>query len=313
MKLGTKHLVCELLDKAVADIAGRIVDETIGQLSADEKKVRIREASDSLDELRKNGTPDYQNELVAAFYMIQYQLQHINLAYSMIMSASAGQQEENAVVVNEELHVIDFGCGALVMRFGVLLAVSDFLEAGHHISNVRIDSLDPAVPVVQLGMEIWDRFFELLNGNKDSNLRWLIRALGTIERPYPELKLGVLLNEIQAMPDAASWLSAIHVVYRGLQGNSDEVRQDLAFLEGAHDPSLGFLTTHYTKEETALEVSPFGQDYDLTKQAPSPQFENSMGAPLCTDLLHVFRPNYWRTFWEWDPGTRFLSYRKSPV
>ena len=311
MDLETKELVAEILDDAVGRVATGKIAESTASLETAERARRICLASDSLDELRKGGTPDFSDPLVAALYMAQYQLQHINLAYSLVVASAGHIGGEIELWKGPSLHVVDYGCGALAMRFGVLLAVADALEAGKHIRNVKIDSLDPAVPVVQLGVEIWDRFLQLVSSKKDNKLRWLMQAIGTMERPHPNLQLGVQLKEIEDTPFAAHWLSAIHVVYGGPQGNSGEVKENLLYLREAISPDLGLITTHNSKAEMALEVSPFDGSYSISKESPSPQLTNGMSSSSCTEVLHLFRPSSWRTFWEWDPRTAFLMFQKN--
>ena len=306
----TRELVGKVLDQAVAAVAKQKIEEITGPLEEGRKNLRIAEATDSLDELRRGGIPEYSDPLVDAFYMVQYQLQHINLTYSMIMSSTQIKEANSDLVDEHSLHVVDYGCGALAMRFGVVLAIADALERGQQVRNLRIDSLDPAIPLVELGVEIWSQFLELVAAEKSNKLRWLMQAIAAMERPHPNLQLGVQLKEISGMPNANHWLSAVHVVYGGPEGNSDEVRENLAYLRDATNSDMGFITTHSSKEKTAMAVSPFGEGYSLSRLVPVPLFNNGIPAPLCAELLHEFRPANWRTFWEWDPGTSFLTYRK---
>lgn len=288
MDLDTGCLVAELLDEAVANVAGQKFLEVTGPLTNSEKASCIQEAASSLNALQQGGTPDYDNRLVAAFYMLQYQLQHINLTYSMIFNSHRAGREYEGITTTETLHVVDYGCGALAMTFGVLLAAADGLEAGDHIKMIRIDSLDPAVPVVEFGVEIWERFLELVNNSQDDRLLWIQRAVDIVHRPHPTLQL----DQIKALPNSDTWLSAVHVVYEGPKGNSEEVKKNLAVLHDTLNPVAGFLTTHRSKLQTAFDVSPFGNDeYRMIQAKPAAQFSNQVLTPFCTQLLRQFRPS----------------------
>ena len=220
MDLAGKKLVAELLDHAVAEIADREIQGILGSLSESEKRRRLRLATFSLDKLRKNGSPDYSDELVAAMYLVQYQLQHINLAYSMITSSLriGGRRK---VTSGNALHVVDYGCGALAMRFGVLLAVADALEAGELISAVKVESLDPALPLVSLGASIWARFKTLLYNSNQEGLKWIKLATDLFVPSDVSVQESVLLKDIEPFTGADMWLSAIHVV----EGAEETVRK----------------------------------------------------------------------------------------
>ena len=304
----TGMLVANLLDKAVAHVAREEFQRVTAHLTEDEKTRRIESAAASLDLLRKGGTPDYEDPLVAVLYLVQYQLQHINLTYSLI-DATARWLGRNGVLTDTgRLHVVDYGCGALAMRFGVILAVSDALESAHNISSVKIDSLDLAAPVVALGVRIWNCFWESVHASNDNGLRWLRQAFGTMVRPNPDVFFNVPLQKIIAMPDADRWLSAIHVVYGGPQGNSKEVQENLDFLHQSIQPVAGFLTAHSSKLGTVKDVCPFGPNYSRWVDQPNPKFGNSIPAPQCTMISRQFRPHNWSTFWEWAPGTVCLAF-----
>ena len=308
MDAETKRLVAELLDSAVATVAGQKFNESIDGLTLVEKVNAIERATNSLDELRRGGCPDYDDPLVAVFYLAQYQLQHINLAYSMIAASQLVREQGAAISRNGRLHVVDFGCGALAMRFGVLFATADAIEAGHLVEIVRIDSLDPAIPLVELGTQIWEEFITLVNTANTNNLHWVRQALKTINPPNIAVRQGVRLNEIQALQDADAWLSAFHAFYESPDVQNSDLREDLRILQDAISPVAGYLTTHNSKERIALGVSPFGDEYYCLTDEPEFQFGDDFDSESCSEILHIFRPPNWRVFWGWDRRTVFLTY-----
>jgi hypothetical protein len=129
-------IVPHVLDSAVAKIVESDFDWRTDGMSAAEKLRWVNEARDSLGLLRSLESPDYVDKMVALLYVVRYQLSHINLAYSIIKAMEEQAGTGNSMLVdNGKLHVVDFGCGALAMQFGVALAVADALEQGQVIQR----------------------------------------------------------------------------------------------------------------------------------------------------------------------------------
>ena len=251
---------------------------------------------------------------MSLFYAIQYQLSHINLVYSMICDLVQRRNLRNSRSLTETgaLHVVDYGCGALTMRFGVILAVADALERGEAIQEVRIASLDPNVPIVQLGVEVWNTFVRQVQTRAEPQLNWMRMAIDTMDNARPEVHLRVPLNAIQRLQNADTWLSAIHVVYDEPQSNEDEVRENLVFLRESIEPVVGFLTTDDSKLQLMEAVSPFSEGYQRLPCRPVSQFTNTITTQRTTSKLHRwgFRPPNWRMFWGWSPGTVIRVYER---
>ncbi len=302
--------VAEILDAAVAKVAVLEFERTLSDTSDIEAAARINAAAASLDKLRNGGTPDYSDPLVGVLYLAQYQLQHINLTYSLINSTTSWYAKNGSLSDKGRLHVVDFGCGALAMRFGVVLAVAEALENGLPISALKIDSLDPVVPVVEIGIRIWDEFWNSIHARSDGDLSTLRQAFAILDRQYPAIQHPVRLQQIEPMPNANTWLSAIHVVYSGPQGNSEAIKDDLSTLSGILKPDLGFITTHDSKLQMMQDVSPFDASYVGRADPPSPKFNNNMASGRCEEILHKFRHAGWETFWIWAPGTVFWAFGK---
>ena len=308
------RIVGNLLDQAVATVGDPVFLRLTAELSDGDKANRIAEATRQVDLLRNGGMPAYDDELVDLFYVVQYQLSHVNLAYSMIRDAMSWRNLHNRGFITNasNLHVIDYGCGALAMRFGLILAVADAIGQGEAIREVRIDSLDPNVPLVQNGVAIWNSFVSLVQNNHSPHLNLLKAALATMPALFPDVYMGVPLKEIQRNPETDVWLSALHVIYEGPTGNEDDVRKNMAYLAKSLKPDTGFLTFHYGKRNAALRASPFEDAYQKAERNPASLFSNDIQPDRTTARLHWwnFRPSNWRVYWEWAPGTVVRTYQR---
>ncbi len=140
------------------------------------------------------------------------------------------------------MQVVDFGCGALAMQFGLALAAADALEERGTVPSIAIVSQDESEPMKEIGWKIWQCFIEEI-------------------AKYPEL--NSLLKACQAMrfddqgdPEAVRWLTALHVAYRE---NVDEVRTALTSRIDEHKPTLVLVTSHPQSAQWAF--SPIGHGY----------------------------------------------------
>ena len=80
------------------------------------------------------------------------------------------------------------------MRFGLILAVADAIGQGETIREVKIDSLDPNVPLVQNGVAIWNSFVSLVQNNHSPHLNLLKAALATMPALFPDVYHGRALE-----------------------------------------------------------------------------------------------------------------------
>ena len=125
----------------------------------------IENALKSLKGLQSGIMPDYTDDWIPLFYSTWYQLSQVNLTFSMIRAMLDQRVSTNRTLsIMDKLHVIDFGCGALAMQFGVALAVADALRLGQKISSIRVDSTDSSQEMVDIGIKIWDQFREEVKG-----------------------------------------------------------------------------------------------------------------------------------------------------
>ncbi len=305
--------IARVLDSAIAKAAESEFDQCTDGMSSTEKLRWVSEAAVSLDRLRSLESPDYADEMVTLFYVARYQLSHVNLAYSLIkaMNDQAGVGH-STLTDTGRLHVIDFGCGALAMQFGVALAVADALEQGQVISKVRVDSIDTSKSMLKMGRRVWAEFRGIVN--QDAGLQALKTSCNLIENHY---EVHTDYHSVQKIPDADSWISAMHVVY---ESNRKDVRNALSRLQGIIGPDTGFITCYGDAKNPGNipivnYVSPFRNKYRLIQlPAPrlTPQFpeviNNSLTAKIAREWGY-FAPGWYHTYCDWpDRTTAFIYY-----
>ena len=313
----TKYKVAGLLDAAVAKSGETEFQRLTAGLTSIQRASSVDKAANSVNRVQQLAMPKYEEELVALFYAVRFHLSHVNLAYSMITRMVAMRDRVNFQLTDTgRLHIVDFGCGTMVMRFGVILAVADALERGQNIEEVHIDSIDPNIPMVNIGVKIWNEFLTQVRFQvqDEPSLRWIREAIDRLPNPVPTVQ-NITLNKIQAHQDADIWLSAIHIVYGGNFGNEGPVREDLARITSAINPSVGFITCHGRNIEIVRRISPFDSGYEGKTERPNFQFSNQFLTPLITKacMSWGYFPQNWRVFWQWDKNpenTTCLIYRR---
>lgn len=238
------------LDRAIAEVFRNEVNHlTQSQNLSDAEKVSNVE--DALEELGKLGKmqgemPKY-DEWVTPFYVSWYQPRQINLAYSMITAIIAKESIRKQILTDTgRLYVVDFGCGALAMQFGVALAIADALQKNQKVYSACVVSYDKSKAMTNIGKKVWEQFKSEVR--KDAKLPYLGQACELIDtRADMPFGRNPQNNEI-------IWLSAIHAAF---SANKDEVKRTLACLTDALRPSAGFITSPNIRSKVAKCVSPF--------------------------------------------------------
>ena len=153
MNDATKRAVTNALDNTLMAVVPHLYEHFEQYEMKRGRKIsdRVSYALKELAKLRGPDIPDYDDAGVALLYY-WYQPRQINLAYSLITSEAVGG------ITSDRLRVIDFGCGALAMQFGVALAAADALEQGIPISEIRIDSIDSSKLMISVGENLWKQF-----------------------------------------------------------------------------------------------------------------------------------------------------------
>ena len=243
-----REAVIEALDKAIARAGLNALTAAMEKppyvsMQPDAKRQEVSSKSDALRKSLGNLVPpDYADDVTAAAYLFTYQTSHIGLAWAMIRDMTQNRLDSNLLLTDSgKLHVIDFGCGALAMQFGVALAVAEAIENGEQIDMVTIDGIDTSKQMQDMGMSVWQEFSKAV----DSGLRLeaLSRACRLIEYNCHDN-----YRSVQQIPDAEVWLSAMHAVY---QSNKDEIKRVFGHFRKNATPTAVFATCWGTEHNTA--------------------------------------------------------------
>lgn len=216
------------LDRAITKVARGEFNRLRKKLSRFDTAQEVEDALKSLDRLRRGDMPEY-DAWDALFYVTWYQPSQINLAYSIMT-----EMQDKDVTLDDKLHIVDFGCGALAMQFAVALAIADALEQGQSVSKIRIELIDDSEHMVRLGKKIWRQF--QIEVNKESSLSHLAEACKIIKHRR-NTSASVKRQEWAN----TCWVSAIHAVY---EENKVAVKQELDILVNNLNPDVCFTTTN---------------------------------------------------------------------
>ena len=227
MDVQTKDSLTKGLDTAIVTTAKAELGRLSKGLDPCEIANQICGALRSLKRLQSGKMPEY-NEWDALFYLLWYQPDRINLAYSLIRII---RNEYKIPLVNEDgfAEVSDFGCGELAMQFGLAMAAADPSIEVPISRKVSIISSDVSSHMETLGWKLWCNFIiEIMN-----------------EEKYPQLQL---LNEVSKRlsygssqdPNTCRWLTALHVAY---EENYKQVRKQLDAEVSRINPDLLLVST----------------------------------------------------------------------
>ena len=151
----TLAAVTKALDTAIVSAADEHFNSLIAGLDDQEIVDNIHLALRSLERLQRGLMPDY-DAWDALFYSLWYQPGHINLAYTLSQLIPHGNNPlRNGI---GSLQVVDFGCGALAMQFGLALAAADALEEHQKLPQVAVVSEDDSEAMKEIGWSIWHNF-----------------------------------------------------------------------------------------------------------------------------------------------------------
>ena len=236
-------IATNILDLVIETVSDQEFKRLAKDLNTDQITKKVLGALKSLKKLQKGEMSDYHDEWVALFYH-WYQPSQIYLAYNMIKSII-----HSTDILNEKLHIVDFGCGSLAMQFGVALALSDTIKK-KSITEIRIDSIDTSQAMIAIGQKMWESFTKLYNQKLYNHLGPVCEI---IKPKYYQLT-DIDQVELAQISDHDRWVSAIHPVY---DENKDDIRQSLKCLRNRFYPHVCFVSTHDSKKDLLSKVWPF--------------------------------------------------------
>ena len=245
VETATQEAITVALDKAIAATAEREFQRLIQDRDPIEIAKKICGALRGLEKLQSGEMPEY-DEWVALFYLLWYQPERINLAYTLarrILERDKGDTQESRGLV-----AYDFGCGELAMQFGLALNMADALEAGKPLPALAVTSSDTSQPMLMLGRMLWDKFVREIALRRNPNLGNIHRACNELRfvkaSGVGETDSWVRYSTIYNAPsqlESARWITALHVAYKEI---TDDVMDTLDELASEMNPDCILVTTH---------------------------------------------------------------------
>ncbi len=219
--MDTRYVISSL-DKAIAKVGSELlysamVSPPCNTMSQDEQRQFVLTRSEALrTALGSLVMPNYDDDTTAAAYLFIYQASHIGLAWAMINEMLRQRPSKELLTTgSRQLQIIDFGCGALAMQFGVAMAVAEAIENGEEFEAITVDGIDTSPTMQRIGMMLWREFVDVVGS--DARLASLSRACQLISfNPHHDY------CSVQKVDAAECWISAMHAVY---QSNSAAVRR----------------------------------------------------------------------------------------
>ena len=262
-----QQAVTDALSGAIIEVAQREFDRLSEGLSSHQIADHISKALEELGKLSSGkGIPDYDDPWVALFYITWYQPRQINVVYSMIKSYLSLNTENN----NRKLFIIDFGCGALAMHYGVALAFADIAQHGNPTPEIRIISIDSSEYMTRIGRDLWEAFENFVQSYDELN--YLYEISGSIRFITIQISDKQTSNEARERLERFSnrndlsgykcWLSAIHTVY---EESLSDTKDWLRFLANTFNPDSGFITSFSGNLGLAYDMSPFRYERTYTQ------------------------------------------------
>ena len=300
--------VTKALDTSIASVAEEEFDNLCEGLSRQQIANGIRDSLRSLEKLRSGLMPNYDN-WDAVFYSLWYQTSHINLAYTLARQIPGSSNP--LLSGNGSLQVFDFGCGALAMQCGLVLAATETMQEQETLPQIAIISEDASGPMKEIGQKIWRRFLDqIAKYHELKALRDVCRTMGF---------------DVEINSPATFWLTALHLAYKEYQYKV-KIHQGLGELVQKYDPSVVLITTHpqnrgsaYSPDVSAYEKNEktlTNLNYLLYRTFPdTTRFRRSLHLKF-SDLFNSMSPKdkdlveicLKRHNTAWVPDTEFKSY-----
>ena len=242
MDAATQAAVARALDTSIADVAAEEFARLSHGLSNQGIAEEILGALQDLEGLQQNEMPTYDG-WDALFYLTWYQPSHIALAYTLARTITPSKNPLRTG--KSRLQVVDFGCGALAMQFGLALAGAETLRRRGRGPKIDIVSTDESDHMRRIGKKMWRRFIEEI-ADADKYPR-----LGDLRQVCSAMKT----RKVHKPTESTRWLTALHVAY---EENVDAVKDELDKGVGTWEPNVVLVTTHPIADEWAY--SPYDRD-----------------------------------------------------
>lgn len=320
-----KRSLVKALDVAIAKAASDTLDAAFAQpplssLSPDERFQRVAcSANDMRLALGSLKTANYNDDITAAAYLLNYHPSHIGLAHATVNQFVRSHGGQLISDDSGHLHIVDLASGTLAMQFGIAIAVADALIRGDRIEAVVVDSVDISPEMLKVGRMAWENF--VLNVQSDENLVALAESCQLIE-PHRYVR-----HDAVPVRGGECWLSCLHGIY---DQSSEDLKHALHTLHSKHRPTVGLMTCFgltLTDERVTLAkgLSPFRGEgweadpvYFLPKRARYPvpflfdrEEPSAVETPKVGHQHGILKPEYPGFLWR-PTDTAVLTYHGSP-
>ena len=316
-----KQALVKALDMAIAKAASDTLEAAFAQppLSSLSPEVRFQRVVGAADEMRSAlgslKTANYNDNITAAAYALNYHPSHIGLAHATVDQFVRSRGGPLISDDSGHLHIVDLASGTLAMQFGIAIAVADALIRGERIKAVVVDSIDISPEMLKVGRMAWDNF--ILNVQNDEKLAALAGSCQIIE-PHRYIRYDAVPAR-----DGECWISCLHGIY---QRGSGDLERALHALCDKHRPAVGLMTCWGISPDDqnvniAMRISPFqgdnwrhqryflpkGHEYDIpflfNNREPSASVTKDVGRR--SGVL----PPSWDIFWR-PTDTAVLTYQR---
>lgn len=254
----TEKSLTNALDAAIVATASTEFGRLSKGLSDEQVAKKIHGALRSLERLQSGDMPEY-DEWTALFYLLWYQPERVNLAYTLTKRRL--DWDNNHIRESAWLEATDFGCGQLAMQFGLALAAADAPATTPGVPPaLTVTSSDASQPMLLLGRRLWDRFMREITIGRNPDLGEIRRVCNGLRFAEASgaadtarwIRYSTENNRASKLENVR-WLTALHVAYEEV---ADDVMEELDGLSSKIDPDLILVTTHPISSSHAYRPTP---------------------------------------------------------
>ena len=223
------------LDAALATLAEREYARLTERLSTKMQVERLDGVFKQFERMAKGQIqPAFTDPWVALFYLLWYQPSQISLFHSIfadLLRQDAG--DDRSRITNDNLQIVDFGCGALAVQIGVTAACME-LQDRQAIPHLAITNIDGSREMTVLGRDLCTEWERQLNEIEQQQLSDMSAMVSSKVAHY-RVERTTNVNH-----DAARCLVASNVMF---PSNLSDVTNQLALLWRDMEPDHAIIAT----------------------------------------------------------------------
>ena len=185
-----RDALVKALDYAIAKAAddtlnAAFAEPQLARLSQGERISKVRQTAAAMRSALSNlRMPDYNDDIAAAAYLLQYHASHVGLAHTVInRMVQAGNSGKLLVSDTDRLHIVDLAAGTLAMQFGAAIAIAEALTRGESVQETVVDSIDINPAMLKAGQKAWAHFVNAVSD--DANLTAVAAACRQLNQHSP--------------------------------------------------------------------------------------------------------------------------------